>query len=211
MPPGSSGPSQQRPTKAMLEAARNAEVPDIIAPGLDVLFCGINPSLYSAAVGHHFARPGNRFWPALHHAGFTPRQLRPQEEARLLDHRLGITNLAARATASAAELSAAELRRGAAAQACALPTTGAGSARHHCLPHRLRRPQSPARAAARAHRRRAGMGAAQSERAERALPAAGAGSGLRRAAGSAGFRFCRRAPRSVGNICSGRVARLRRL
>lgn len=112
MPPGSSGPSQQRPTKAMLEAARNAEVPDIIAPGLDVLFCGINPSLYSAAVGHHFARPGNRFWPALHHAGFTPRQLRPQEEARLLDHRLGITNLVTRATASAAELSAAELRRG---------------------------------------------------------------------------------------------------
>lgn len=112
MTPEPPSPPQHRPSRAMLEAARGAEVPDIIAPGLDVLFCGINPSLYSGAVGHHFARPGNRFWPALYRAGFTPRQLRPVEEASLLDHRLGITNLVARATATAAELSAAELRRG---------------------------------------------------------------------------------------------------
>jgi double-stranded uracil-DNA glycosylase len=88
-------------------------IPDVIAPGLAVLFCGINPGLYSAATGHHFARPGNRFWPALHRAGFTPRQLHPSEQEELLSFRLGVTNLVARATAGAAELAAAELVEGA--------------------------------------------------------------------------------------------------
>jgi len=77
-----------------------------------VLFCGINPGLWSAATGYHFARPGNRFWPALHGAGFTPRLLRPDEQSELLSYRLGITNVARRATASAAELSPAELAAG---------------------------------------------------------------------------------------------------
>ncbi len=88
---------------------------DVIAPGLDVLFCGINPSLMSAARGHHFARPGNRFWPALHLAGLTPRRLRPEEDAELLRYGLGVTNVVDRPTRTAAELSAEELRTGAAA------------------------------------------------------------------------------------------------
>lgn len=87
-------------------------VPDIIAPGLRVLFCGINPGLYTAAIGHHFGRPGNRFWPALHGAGFTPHQFRPWEEAHLLPLGIGITNLVARTTATAAEVSAAEFAEG---------------------------------------------------------------------------------------------------
>jgi TDG/mug DNA glycosylase family protein len=87
-------------------------VPDVLAPGLRVLFCGINPGLYTAAIGHHFGRPGNRFWPALHRSGFTPRQLAPWEEDELLALGLGITNLVARTTAVATELSAAELREG---------------------------------------------------------------------------------------------------
>jgi double-stranded uracil-DNA glycosylase len=79
---------------------------------LRVLFCGINPGLYSAATGHHFARPGNRFWPALHKAGFTDRLLTPWDERTLLEHGLGITNLVARGTAGAAELGDAELVAG---------------------------------------------------------------------------------------------------
>jgi TDG/mug DNA glycosylase family protein len=102
-----------RPTAADLAAARDRTIPDIIAPSLRVLFAGINPGLYSAATGQHFARPGNRFWPALHQSGFTPRQLRPSEQDQLLALGLGITNVAARATARAAELTAAELRAGA--------------------------------------------------------------------------------------------------
>ena len=88
-------------------------IPDVIGPNLRVLFCGINPGLYSGAVGHHFARPGNRFWKALHAAGFTDRILPALEQRTLLDHGLGITNLVRRATAGAAELSADELREGA--------------------------------------------------------------------------------------------------
>lgn len=84
----------------------------MIAPGLRVLFCGINPGLVSAATGHHFARPGNRFWPALHASGFTDRRLRPSEERLLLEAGLGITNLVARASASAAEVEPDELRAG---------------------------------------------------------------------------------------------------
>jgi TDG/mug DNA glycosylase family protein len=95
----------------LLRVARGP-VPDLIAPDLRVLFCGINPGLVSAATGHHFARPGNRFWPALHTSGFTERRLQPSEERLLLDAGLGITNLVARATASAAELDPEELRAG---------------------------------------------------------------------------------------------------
>lgn len=96
-----------------LAAAANGTLPDVAAPGLRVLFCGINPGLYSAATGYHFARPGNRFWPALHLAGFTARQLRPEQQEQLLAAGLGITNIAPRATARAAELSREELRAGA--------------------------------------------------------------------------------------------------
>jgi TDG/mug DNA glycosylase family protein len=95
-----------------LAAAHNATIPDVIAPDLRVLFCGINPGLYSGATGYHFARPGNRFWPALYASGFTPRRLDPSEQAELVDYGLGITNLVARATARADELTAAELREG---------------------------------------------------------------------------------------------------
>jgi len=100
------------PSRAEIAAAAGRTVPDVIAPGLSVLFCGINPGLYSGATGHHFARPGNRFWPALHRAGFTDEVIPPWEERRLLDRGLGITNLVARATSAAAELTAAELGAG---------------------------------------------------------------------------------------------------
>ena len=102
-----------KPTKDQLAAAADRTIPDVIAPGLAVLFSGINPGLYSAATGRHFARPGNRFWPALHRSGFTPRQLRPDEQEELLGYGLGITNVAARATARAEELTPAELVAGA--------------------------------------------------------------------------------------------------
>jgi double-stranded uracil-DNA glycosylase len=101
--------------KLDLEAARDRTIPDVLPPlgePLRVLFAGINPGLYSAATGHHFARPGNRFWPALHLSGFTDRQLRPGEQAELARDGLGITNIAPRATAQAAELTDAELRDG---------------------------------------------------------------------------------------------------
>jgi TDG/mug DNA glycosylase family protein len=104
-----------RPTPADLAAARQLTIPDVIAPGLRVLFSGINPGLYSAATGYHFARPGNRFWPALHRSGFTPRQLRPDEQDQLLSLGLGITNIVDRATARADELTTQELRDGGAA------------------------------------------------------------------------------------------------
>ncbi|MBB3083844.1 G/U mismatch-specific DNA glycosylase [Geodermatophilus sabuli] len=92
-------------------------LPDVVADDLDVLFCGINPSLTSAARGHHFARPGNRFWPALHRAGLTPRLLTSEEDRELLRHGLGVTNLVDRPTRTAAELTPEELRDGAAALA----------------------------------------------------------------------------------------------
>jgi TDG/mug DNA glycosylase family protein len=105
-------PRWWKPTAEQIAAAQGRKVPDVIAPGLRVLFCGINPGLYSGAVRHHFARPGNRFWPTLHAAGFTERLLSPFEERLLLEHGLGITNLVQRATASAAELSVEELIAG---------------------------------------------------------------------------------------------------
>ncbi|WP_233512748.1 G/U mismatch-specific DNA glycosylase [Micromonospora deserti] len=96
-----------------MAAAADRTLPDVIAPGLDVLFVGINPGLWSAATGWHFARPGNRFWPALHRGGFTPRQLHPSEQDELPGYGLGVTNMVARASARADELSAAELVDGA--------------------------------------------------------------------------------------------------
>lgn len=102
-----------KPTPAQLQAASNKRVPDLIQPGLSVLFCGINPGLYSAAVRHHFARPGNLFWPTLFASGFTPRRLGPFDEHQLLALGLGITNIVARATASADQLSSSEIHAGA--------------------------------------------------------------------------------------------------
>jgi len=101
-----------RPTRAQLEAARTRVIDDVAQPGLRVLFSGINPGLYSAWTGHHFARPGNRFWPALHRSGFTPRQLRPDEQDELPALGLGITNVVARASARADELKPAEMVAG---------------------------------------------------------------------------------------------------
>jgi TDG/mug DNA glycosylase family protein len=101
--------------KLDLEAARSATLPDVLpAPGepFRVLFTGINPGLYSAATGWHFARPGNRFWPALHASGFTPTLLKPSQQQELTRYGLGITNVAPRPTAQAAELSSAELKAG---------------------------------------------------------------------------------------------------
>jgi TDG/mug DNA glycosylase family protein len=101
-----------RPTREERLASVHKLVPDVIAPGLRVLFCGINPGLYSSATGYHFAGPGNRFWPALHAAGFTERVLAPHEWPLLLERGCGITNVVARASATAAELSPAELAEG---------------------------------------------------------------------------------------------------
>ena len=101
-----------RPTRAELAAAVSATIRDVIAPGLDVLFCGINPGLYSGATGHHFARPGNRFWPALHASGFTERVFAPWEKELLLERGVGITNIVARTTATAAEVTREELIEG---------------------------------------------------------------------------------------------------
>lgn len=102
----------KKPTRAELLAARNKTVPDVVRPGLSVLFCGINPGLYTAAIGHHFGRPGNRFWPTIHGAGFTERLLDPSEEQELLPLGFGITNVVARATAAADELSETEIVAG---------------------------------------------------------------------------------------------------
>ena len=101
-----------RPTRADLLAAADKVVPDVIAPGLKVLFCGINPGLYTAYMGHHFARPGNRFWPALFAGGFTDRPFDPSEERELLALGYGITNVVSRASAMADELSVEELVAG---------------------------------------------------------------------------------------------------
>ncbi|MEM9701724.1 MAG: mismatch-specific DNA-glycosylase, partial [Planctomycetota bacterium] len=101
-------------SRADLAAAENGLLRDVLNASVRLLFCGINPSLYSAAVGHHFARPGNRFWPALHDGGFTPRLFHPSEDDRLPEHGCGLTNLAPRATRRADELSRDELIDGAA-------------------------------------------------------------------------------------------------
>ena len=101
-----------KPTPDEIRAAVGRKVPDIIAPGLHVLFSGINPSLYSAVAGHHFARPGNRFWPTLHAAGFTDRRLIPDEDDELLTYGLGLTNFVERATTGEKDLTTAEIVAG---------------------------------------------------------------------------------------------------
>lgn len=102
----------RKPTRAELAAAKDKTVPDVVAPNLKLLFCGINPGLYTAAIGHHFGRPGNRFWPALYAGGFTERLLSPYEERELLAQGYGITNLVERATNLADELTREELVAG---------------------------------------------------------------------------------------------------
>jgi TDG/mug DNA glycosylase family protein len=106
------GDTPWKPTKAQLLAARNKPVPDLIGKDLIVLFAGINPGLYTAAIGRHFGRPGNRFWPALYGGGFTPRVFSPFENSLLLELGFGITNVVERATVRADELSDEELRVG---------------------------------------------------------------------------------------------------
>jgi TDG/mug DNA glycosylase family protein len=101
-----------KPTKEQLLAATDKTVRDVIAPNLRVLFSGINPGLYTAAVGHHFARPGNRFWPALYAGGFTDRVLSPFDERELLKSGYGITNVVMRATATADALTKEEIVAG---------------------------------------------------------------------------------------------------
>jgi TDG/mug DNA glycosylase family protein len=110
--PAATSSGQLKPTPEQLEAARAKTLRDVIAPDLKVLFCGINPGLYSAATGNHFARPGNRFWPALHAGGFTPRRFWPWEKDLVLREGFGLTNLVRRATASADELDPSELIAG---------------------------------------------------------------------------------------------------
>jgi double-stranded uracil-DNA glycosylase len=123
--PGPARPAgPARPKREQLEGARSRTIPDVIAPALRVLFSGINPGLVSAWTGHHFARPGNRFWPALHRSGFTPRQLRPDEQDELLGLGLGITNVVPRATARADELTVEET------------VAGGEALRHKVLLHR---------------------------------------------------------------------------
>lgn len=101
-----------RPSRQEILASAGKTVPDVIGPGVNVLFCGINPGLYSGAVGHHFARPGNRFWAALYNSGLTGRLFSPFEDQDLLGYGLGITNLVERATSTAGELSSEELIKG---------------------------------------------------------------------------------------------------
>jgi TDG/mug DNA glycosylase family protein len=106
-------PVHRKPTREEIAAADGKKVADLIAPDLKALFCGINPGLYSAAIGHHFGRPGNRFWPAVYAGGFSDRLLSPYEERELLPRGYGITNIVARASARADDLTEEELREGA--------------------------------------------------------------------------------------------------
>lgn len=111
-PPVRARTAFRKPTRDDLRNAFGRAIPDLIRPDLRILFCGINPGLYSGATGLHFARPGNRFWPALHAAGFTSRILAPWENQELLEAGYGITNLVRRTTATAAELTDEEFRAG---------------------------------------------------------------------------------------------------
>src|SRR3954465_1510825 len=112
LPTNPDAPAPWKPTRQQLLDAVNKTVPDLIAPNLAVLFVGINPGLYTAAVGHHFARPGNRFWPALYAGGFTERLLSPFAERELLKRGYGITNVVMRTTASADQLTREEIIAG---------------------------------------------------------------------------------------------------
>ena len=121
-------------------------VPDVVGPGLQVLFCGINPSIRSGETGFHFARPGNRFWPALHLAGFTPRVLRPDESAELPSYGVGVTNLVDRPTRAAADLADDELRAGvgrARGAGRGVAAADRRDPRHRRVPHRLREAARP--------------------------------------------------------------------
>jgi TDG/mug DNA glycosylase family protein len=102
----------KKPTREELLEAANQTMPDILAPNLKVVFCGINPSVYSVVIGHHFARPGNRFWPALYAGGFTPRLFAPSEDQKLLTLGLGITNVAEPSSTAAADLSNEQIKEG---------------------------------------------------------------------------------------------------
>jgi TDG/mug DNA glycosylase family protein len=102
-----------KPTREQLAAAAEKRLPDLLAPGLDIVFSGINPGLYSTAVGHHFARPGNRFWPTLFAAGLTPTLFVGEDDAKLPGLGIGMTNIAPRTTAKAEQLTLEELRAGA--------------------------------------------------------------------------------------------------
>jgi len=113
VPRNTTVPAEPRPTAAQLEAARDVLIPDVIDHDLRVLFCGINPGLWSGAVGRHFARPGNRFWPALHASGFTPELFTSARQDELPALGLGISNVVARTTARADELAVEEFREGA--------------------------------------------------------------------------------------------------
>jgi TDG/mug DNA glycosylase family protein len=104
--------NSSKPTNQELQNAADKSICDVIAPGLHLLFCGINPGLYSAYTGYHFARPGNRFWQTLYTAGFTPTRLTPSRQDALLDIGIGLTNLVERASASARTLKRAELVTG---------------------------------------------------------------------------------------------------
>ncbi len=101
-----------KPTREQILAAEGKTVRDVIAPDLQILFCGINPGLYTAAVGHHFARPGNRFWKSLYESGFTERVLSPFDERELLMRGYGVTNVVPRATAAADSLMKEEVIAG---------------------------------------------------------------------------------------------------
>ena len=177
-----------RPTPAELEAARDAVLPDVLGPGLRVLLCGINPGLWSAATGHHFARPGNRFWPALHASGMTPRLLAPAEQHLLPQWGLGLTNVAPRATARADELSREEVVAGGRALVAKVggaPAGLAGGARGDRLPRRVRAAEGGGRPAARRAGGDPGLGAAQPERPQRALERGRARRGVRPARAAA--------------------------
>ncbi len=101
-----------KPTQEEIIAAKNKTIDDVIDYNLKILFCGINPGLYTAAIGHNFGRSGNRFWPSLFEAGFTPEILSPFDEKKLLNYGLGITNFVARATAKADEIQKEEFIEG---------------------------------------------------------------------------------------------------
>jgi hypothetical protein len=148
---------ERRPTKAEIAAAAGSTVPDLIAPDLAVLFCGINPGLYSGATGHHFARPGNRFWPALEAASFTDRLVRPWEERQLLSYGLGITNLVA------------------------LSSSSGGRARDRRVPVGVQTSQGHDRSTGGVAWPSRALGAAQPEWSERESPTARSSPGVRRA------------------------------
>ena len=163
-----------KPSPEQLEAARAKRVRDLVAPDLAVLFCGINPGLYSGAVGHHFARPGNRFWPALHGSGFTPRLLSPFDESELLAHGLGVTNFVSRTTATAAELSPEELESSgprSEIEGPATPPPLARAARRDRLPSGVAPTQGGGGAPGGRHRSHTYLAPAEPQWAQRSLPA----------------------------------------